>query len=468
MRHVRFPDILRMVRPSWWVAILLVFGTACDASRNQTPADYVILISIDGLRPEFYLDSRWPAPFLRQLAREGIYAAAVRGVFPSVTFPSHTTMITGALPARHGVYYNSPFEPEGQTGRRYWEFSAIRIPTLWDAVRKADRKSAALFWPASVDAPVDWNMPEVSRRDVDVLTAIRRATEPPDFFSEIEQEVTGELTPSDFTNRPTRDQHLASIASYLIRRYRPDLVAIHFRAVDYFQHQFGRDAPEVREAVAGADQAVKRVIETVEAAGIQKRTAIIVAGDHGFVDVHSQLAPNVWLVEAGLMEARDDRGDWRATFHTQAGSAFLHVRDPADSDAVEEVRALLSRLPAHLRAMFRIVEGEELKKSGSDPAVSLALSAPPGITFINAPRMPVIRPTTGGLHGHHPDQPEIHTGFIGWGAGFHSKKAVRLIRLEDLAPIVAELLGLPFEAPDGRVPDDILLSAKSQRNSTPQ
>ena len=111
------------------------------------PVEHVVLVSIDGLRPEFYLDPSWPAPMLQQMVAEGAHADAVRGVFPSVTYPSHTTLVTGALPAHHGVYYNSPFEPGGQTGRWYWEASAIRADTLWRAVHRAGGRSAAVGWP---------------------------------------------------------------------------------------------------------------------------------------------------------------------------------------------------------------------------------------------------------------------------------------------------------------------------------
>lgn len=81
------------------------------------------------------------------MARNGAHAQGVRGVFPSVTYPSQTTIITGALPIRRGVYYNSPFEPSGQTDRWYWETGNIKIETLWHAVRKANLKSANIMWP---------------------------------------------------------------------------------------------------------------------------------------------------------------------------------------------------------------------------------------------------------------------------------------------------------------------------------
>ncbi len=70
-------------------------------------AKHVILISIDGFRPDFYKDKSWSAPNLRKLMNEGVYAQGVNSVFPSVTYPAHTTLVTGAAPARHGIYYNA-------------------------------------------------------------------------------------------------------------------------------------------------------------------------------------------------------------------------------------------------------------------------------------------------------------------------------------------------------------------------
>ena len=84
---------------------------------QSTPSEYIVLISIDGFRPQFYQEEQRPAPNRKQMAHHGVSVSGVRGVFPSVTYPSHTTMITGAKPIDHGIYYNAPFEPEEQTGR---------------------------------------------------------------------------------------------------------------------------------------------------------------------------------------------------------------------------------------------------------------------------------------------------------------------------------------------------------------
>jgi hypothetical protein len=87
-----------MLRSVLLSLVALAFSPFCHAAEAQSPplAGHVVLISVDGLRPDFYLDDRWPAPTLQQMAREGVHARAVRGVFPSVTYPSRLCQLEAA------------------------------------------------------------------------------------------------------------------------------------------------------------------------------------------------------------------------------------------------------------------------------------------------------------------------------------------------------------------------------------
>ena len=67
-------------------------------ANAQQITKHVVLVSIDGLRPEFYLDPQYPAPNLQNIKAHGVYARKMKSVFPSYTYPSHTAMMTGALP----------------------------------------------------------------------------------------------------------------------------------------------------------------------------------------------------------------------------------------------------------------------------------------------------------------------------------------------------------------------------------
>jgi predicted AlkP superfamily pyrophosphatase or phosphodiesterase len=422
-------------------------------------ADHVVLISIDGLRPDFYLDPSWPAPTLQGLAKQGVQALAVRGVFPTVTYPSHTTLISGALPARHGIYSNTPFEPGGQTGRWFWEYEHVKVPTLFDALKRAGHETASVSWPVTVGAPITRNFfPEIwsLNRDDPPLKKCSEASTP-GLVAEVERAATGKLDGRRWSMKYLgRDTLAAQAGAYLLETHKPKLLTVHFVDVDHFQHEQGRDGDLVRRAVALNDSGISLLLEAAQRAGIADRTAFIVTGDHGFVDVHTMLNPNVWLVQAGLQGPGRDRGDWKAAFVTSGASALLRLKNPKDKKTLRKVRAALKALPAATRRAIRVLDRKALNACGADADAPLALAAQPGFAFGGGNEGPdqAAYPISG-QHGFFPDIPEIHTGFVGSGPGFRPGTTIPMLGLEDVAPIVAKLLKLEFDAPDGHAPAGI-------------
>ncbi|MDT0685889.1 alkaline phosphatase family protein [Autumnicola psychrophila] len=434
--------------------IIFLFGLNSLNAQKQVPgpAKHVVLISIDGFRPEFYKEAKWPAPNLKMMKKDGVYSDGVRGVFPSVTYPSHTTLITGAKPAKHGIFYNSPFEPEGQTGRWYWESATIKTPTLWDAVREKGGKSASFIWPVSVGAPIDYNIPEVWTLDSDYgrIAPMRNHENPEGLLAEMEENVLGKMNETNFNgDYLNREDRIGEMAAYVLENYQPDLITVHLIAADHFQHEQGREGEKVHLAISAIDRAIGKIIEAADRASILEQTAFVVTGDHGFVNIHSALKPNVWLKELGVIEDKEDRGNWTAAFHTSGASAFLHLKDASDSITLKKVEEKLNSLPLKYRKLFRVVDKSELGVIGADPHASLALAPIPGVSMSSKASGEVLISSSGGTHGYYPDFREIETGFIAWGAGVSSGKAVPKMGLEDVAPFIAHLLNLKFDAPDG-------------------
>ena len=442
--------------------VLLPLAASAEHHEGQDRlADHVVLVSIDGLRPEFYLDPEWPAPMLQQLMEEGAHAEQVEGVFPTVTYPSHTTMVTGVRPDRHGIFYNSPFEPEGQTGRWYWEASAITARTLWDAARDAGVISASLSWPVTVGAPVDFLVPEVwSLTGEDFIAVARANSHPPGLIDEFEREATGRLTVNNFTiDHMTREDRAGAAAAYLLETHKPNLLAVHLIATDHFQHEDGRESWRVRRSVAAVDRALGQIYEAAERAGILDRTTFVVTGDHGHIDLHTRLAPNRLLREAGLMgDSTRERGEWRATFHTTGAAAFLHLRDPADEAALAEVRRLLNTLPPGQRELFEVLDHDDLAHLGAAPEAVLGLALKPGIHVTSDPNAPGTGPAQGATHGYLPDiSPHIYTGLVVSGSGIRRGAVAPHLRLTDVAPLIAHLLSLDMPSIDGVLPAGFLI-----------
>ena len=114
----------------------------------------VVMVSVDGLMPDYYRRADalgLKVPTLRRLMREGAWASGVVGVLPSVTYPSHTTLITGVPPRVHGIAGNRIFDPlERSNGAWHWFASDVRVPSLVSAARARWLTTASVSWPVSV------------------------------------------------------------------------------------------------------------------------------------------------------------------------------------------------------------------------------------------------------------------------------------------------------------------------------
>jgi predicted AlkP superfamily pyrophosphatase or phosphodiesterase len=432
---------------------LLVASSAFFTGASAQKSKYVILVSIDGFRSDFYKDPSWATPHLQQMSKQGVYALGVNGVFPTVTYPSHTTLITGVTPGTHGILYNTQFEPGGEGGQWYTETKQIKAETLWDAIRKAGLRSASVSWPVSVGAPVDYNIPEIWNKDngSDRRGATAQYATPKGLFEEVVANATGNMQMNDYNlSSPSMDQNLARIAGYIIRTYKPNLLTIHLPCTDGAQHAEGRESELLRRTISGADNAIGILLDALQKAGIKDSTTIIVSGDHGFVNTHSSFAPNVWLAKKGMI-GKSGKDDWKAWFVPTGGAAFLRLKNPKDMATLQQVKQMLEELPEGYKKLFRIIEKPELVKAGGDPDAVLALAAVQGIAFNSAVTGEEFRPAKGGTHGYFPDFAEIQTGFIASGAGIKKGGVLPVMSLTDVAPAIAYLLGIELKQAMGTV-----------------
>jgi arylsulfatase A-like enzyme len=431
--------------------LLFILVTACATplSTEQPSARHVILISIDGFRPEFYLDSAYPAPILRKLAASGARAQTVEPVFPSNTNPNHATILTGLRPNRHGILFNVHFESDGTRGGWYEDASELRVPSLWMWARTAGLRTASLNWPTTHFAQIDLL---VTGGDYPAneagLAKLAQATTTGLF-------ALARVTPSvaALKDDVTWDALMAATAAGLVRRAQPHLLLVHFDQTDHFQHQHGRDADEVKRAVGRVDGHLASILEAVSDAGLSSRTAVVVTGDHGFSNIRQEVFPNYLLARAGLRSCPKPGATWRATAHVTGGSAAVFVNPRGDARATQAAESALRAAGA---GRYTIVPKAELDALGAMEGAAFALDAVPGSAMGDACNRGLSRPASGGQHGYLPSRSEMATGFIAAGAGVRPGVTLSAMRLIDVAPTVARLLVLPARPADGRILTEIL------------
>jgi predicted AlkP superfamily pyrophosphatase or phosphodiesterase len=460
MRAMRPPDR----RPFVLLVVLVVLCAALGAIAQQPPGstgNHVVIITLDGF-PGWALDDPYlPVPNLRRLAANGA-VAGMRPVNPTVTWPNHTSLVTGVTPAKHGVLFNGTLvrDPDVPPRVEPWrdKKDMVQVPTLYDVVHDRGMTAAQVDWVAILNAPsISWEFPERPERPETKPSIVR------------EMVTAGAISQQDADgfasqNIVWRDEVWTDAAIHILRTHRPNLLLFHLLALDSMQHRYGPKTPAAMVTMARLDSQVGRVLNALDDAGMTARTTLFVVSDHGFKAVQKQVLPNVALRDAGLITVESGKVTaTKAYVVSEGGSAFMYVTsaDP-DGDLLRRARQAISGL----EGIDRIVEPAEygalgLPQPSSDRQVgALLLTAKSGYSFaagatgektvVDAPEGSL------GTHGYVSSDPEIQALFIASGRGIKSAVKLQSVDNVDVTPTAAELLGVELKNVDGKVLTEIL------------
>lgn len=464
---------LRFGRRSACAFLWLILGGFCLVPRTvgpmaqaqQAAASHVFIISVDGMVPDYYtaperLGLRMPN--LLKLKNGGAYAEGMEGVYPTVTYPSHTTLVTGLRPAAHGIVQNRIFEPPTapQTRAWYWYANALKTDTLWTLAKKAGMVTAAVGWPVTVGAEIDYNVPE-----------IYEPGENPQTWKVVAQHSTPGLLEKalgpSLGKDVSVDERLTRVSEHIIKTHRPHLLLLHLIELDGVHHRNGPRTKPALETAEREDGYLGRIVEATRQAGIYDKTTFVVVSDHGFAAIKQRFAPNVLLAKEKLitLDANGKATDWKAAAWPAGGSCAIVLRDPADKATAAKVTALFSSLAkAGNSPVKQMSDRAQLSRMGAIPQALLMLEAAPGFSFDEALTGPEVRDsgeTYQGTHGYLPTSEAMRASFVMYGAGVRGGK-IGLGRMLDVAPTVAELLKLKLPRTEGK-PMQQLLSGSARR-----
>jgi len=443
--------------------LCLLLSVSClpsvQAAEISAKDRIVVLISLDGL-PAFVMeDPRLPAPTLRRLAREGAVVKRMTVSNPSVTWPVHTSMVTGVPGARHSVLYNGLLVRQGPKSPPRVEpyhdkTELVRAPTVYDLAHQAGLTTAQVDWVAIENAPTitwqfhEWPNPNgpVEREMITagLLTA---------------QEVQ-EFTKSNVT---WRDQMWTQAAVHILKQHRPNLLLFHVLNLDSVHHRYGARNLASSTGIAFADQRVRDILDAVENAGLRDRTTLVVVSDHGFKSATRSIRPNVALREQGLLKAQGGKIECDAYVIPEGGTAMVYVTDPANR---ARLVPQLIEIFRNLEGVDRVIEPRDYAGLGfPDPATNpqmsdLVLAAKSGYAFAGAyDGNAVVDLAPGGSpgsHGYLATDPDMDAILLAWGYGIRPGVTLERIQNVDVAPTVAALLGLKMKGVVGRELREIL------------
>jgi predicted AlkP superfamily pyrophosphatase or phosphodiesterase len=433
--------------PLTCILILLIWQAASASAAGRADAPLVLLISVDGMKPEAVIDAQshgLKVPNLRAFMTDGAYAQGVRGVLPTLTYPSHTTLLTGASPAEHGIVDNTTFDPWLRNQRGwYWYAEDIKAPTLWSAAAAANIKTANVYWPVSVGAKITYNLPQIWRAGTDDDLKLQRALSTPG----LEQELSTELGryPGGMEETVAADEIRARFAVRLLEKKHPRFFTVYLTGLDTEEHASGPFSPKSNATLERLDAVVGSLRAAAEKAA-PRRATVCVVSDHGFAAVEHDVNLYAAFLEAGLFSVDKDNKvtDWKAMLWPAGGSAAVMLADPEDEPLRARVQVLLDKLASEpANGIDRIWPQQEVARGRGFPNAAFLISLKIGYEMAYSFSMPLItEPGNLGMHGYAPERAEMRSSFFIVGPQIRKGKSLGEIDMRQIAPTLADVLHL--------------------------
>lgn len=420
---------------------------------------HVVVVSVDALVYEdletlsklYALAPRWD-----KMAR----VDRVRSIYPTITYPCHSTMMTGVYPDRHHIVNNEA--PILGVEHCLWQHfrSSVKAPSIFDAAKKAGLTTAAVFWPVTgKDPAIDYLVDEYwPQHGEDSVTAFRDSGSSEEVIKKI---VKPNLKYLEGKHRmhPYADAFVMGCAADMLRNFQPDLLMVHPANVDSARHASGLFTSAVTNALYDTNLWLEELFKAAEDAGIYEDTNFFIVSDHGQIEIRRSVALNALLAEEGLLDVAPDGTlkDWTAFAKSGGTSALVYLKDPADQVAWNKTKIALEKLRdsevCGIGEILTEAEARERYHLGGDFAFVIETDG--WTSFSTSWLKPVQKSLDNSdyrfgraTHGHEPEKGPQPT-LMAFGPDIQPGAHLDTARLVDEAPTFAHALGLTMPDTDG-------------------
>lgn len=413
----------------------------------------LVVISLDSMGFRDLNELQELTPNLVKLMKKGTWVKRVQGIFPTLTYPSHTSIITGQYPAIHGIVNNTKIQPRRKSPDWYWYRKDIKAAPLYDVARKAGMTTAAFLWPVTAGSKIDYNLAEIFPNRIWTNQALVSLKASSPWFLIYLNHRFGKLRRG--IKQPWLDDFVTACAVDTLKRQQPDLTLIHLVDMDSMRHRYGVRSAQAQHALQRLDGRVARIIQATKDAGTYDQTNFVVLGDHYQINVNKMIHLNMLFAQHGLLTPLKGKStyknNWLATAKTCDGETYVYTHGHVNLGK-------LKQKIAGVEGIERIYDGAEAVKRGADPACTFLVEAKAGYYFTDEVNRPAIVENVDpdsigtpdryqGVHGYGPDKPDYFTTAIFAGPAVNKGNVVAGAHLVDEGPTFARLLGLHYPSP---------------------
>lgn len=423
----------------------------------------LVVISIDALGAMDLVGDLEETPTLRAFRAGGTHVKEVAAIYPSLTYPSHTSIVTGVYPRTHGIVNNTKLQTDAPSPDWFWYRKDVQVPTLYDVAYQQGLKTAAFLWPVTAKSKIDYNIAEIFPNRIwtnQVLVSLQASS--PLFLFEMNWKY-GKLRQG--IKQPFLDDFVTACAVDTIKSKQPDLTLIHLVDMDSQRHAYGVTSQEAQEALVRQDQRVHDIIQATKEAGTYEQTVFAILGDHYQIDVSKMIRLNCEFVQRGWQEAAKSsttKRGWDVYAKSCDGSTYIYC-DKQSSVAPNEIRQLIESV----EGVEAVYTTDEVVAQGGAPNCTFMVEAKAGYYFNDESEGTTIEAVAASeigqpnrykaVHGFSPQKANYQTTIMFKGPGIKEGHVIKGAKLVDEGPTFAKILGLTDfpKNVDGKVLSDI-------------
>lgn len=430
----------------------------------------LVVLSLDALQSND-LEELLSMPNFSKLKNKISIVKNLEEVYPTLTYPIHTTMLTGVTPDKHGIFHNqkSDILPEDHDwslmgSNWYWYKDNIKVETIIDAAHNNNKKVATICWPVTAGDKRGINLPEIWPKR-------GHKEEAEKVFKEASSEIAFEryfdsyISKFNWEDNEDLVRFTPEIAIDVLKNDKPDLLMCHIIILDHIRHIYGVSGKEVKDCLRQLDILVGRFIDATVQAGTYDETNFIILGDHGQIDIERIFELNVLFVENGLIELDENNlpSDYTAYSFSAGFSTQIILKDPENNSKIEEVYKILNKIkeeyPQCIERIYTKSEAEQEENLSGN--FSFVIEGTKGTYFgVNYSGKPYIEKGEEGYyiysatHGH-----SVKKGnkppLLAFGPDIKENILIENRKMIDVCPTLAKLLNLNMDNVMGKCIDII-------------
>ncbi|MEG1481199.1 alkaline phosphatase family protein [Clostridium sp.] len=397
----------------------------------------------------------------KELIKNGSYCSNVESVYPSLTYPAHTSISTGMLPINHGITNNIKIDPYREKADWFWSQNYIKSKTIYDVAKEKGFKTCSLFWPVTAKSKtIDLNLPEVLPNRFWQNQILVSALNGTLSFQLKVNNLFGHLR--DGIKQPQLDNFTFESLMYVLKNDLADFILVHFTDVDTQKHHFGTKNPEIKEGLKRHDERLGHVLSFLKENNLYDDTTLIALGDHSCKDTDYVIKLNRLFLEKGYITVKNNKiKSYDVYCNYCDGSAYIYLNKDSSNFKREIYSILKDFSTTNNNCIKNIFSQSEAISLGADPNCDFMLEAKDGYYFINDFTNNIIEKTKGkydmGTHGYLPNDNNYKTFFIVKDARVKKNYEIPSMTLMDEGATIFQLLNENTTSLDGKIITDIFI-----------